>query len=513
MPEPAALPGRFHITIPDGDGGMPLRVSRTFPGMGVKFTLVSSGRERGTHWSRYCDEHVISEAASDEARLEVLMALKERDCPNILLPIMTPGLRFAAEHRELLAERFLIPATPSLESLDTASDKWKLHGFCFQHGLPVLPSMPLSDAALRVREAKMGGLTLPVLVKTRDRQGGEGFVKVETIAALKELNERLGEAEAQRRYVQPFVAGYDVSLAAYCEGGEIKCHTLWREVIPGGRAFSMPRCIRFFRDDGILSIGRRLLALLEWEGICDIDFFVDRTTGEASILEVNARWFGTAPACALAGVHFPRILCERALSRDVRDWPVQTGEVFCETSALIRALAVSEVGFRLLRHPIKRLSLGTFLRDPGPDIYRWLTKFKSWVTEGVAGFRKRPDETGTPRRRNSWLHLAGAVFLVAQLGSILVSPFLQEKFFCWAPFDQHSLYAIEVTIDGRALSPEEIATRYRYPQSAWEVREIYNVISIVRQYEQTYGVDDDAQVSLTYRTNGRPERKWTWPQT
>jgi len=499
---------RFHVTIPDGDGGMALRVTRTFPGLPVRFTLVAAGTERGTHWSRFCSRHVAAEPAGDEALLELLATLPQPDCPNVLLPIMTPAFRFVSKNRAALARHFSIPPTASPQSLETASDKWRLYDFCVAGGFPVLPSVPLAAAA---RDGRGGGLTFPVLVKTRDAHGGDGFVRVETPDDLKRLGDAMDRREADRHFVQPLVDGYDVSLAAYCEGGEIKCHTLWQALAYGPKPYAMAECIRFFDDDRVVAIGRGLLRALAWEGICDVDLFVDRQTGEARILEVNARLFGTMPACALAGVHFTRILCERALGREQRSWPVQRPEVFCETRGLPRALALPEVRWKLLRRPVRRLSVGTFLRDPGPDLYRWLSRLRSSVASYLRGLRRRPDETGAPRRESSLLHLAGVAFLGAQLASILVAPFVPVRFFCWAPFDEHTRYSIAATVAGRALGHDEIARRYHYPQAAWEVRDIDNVISIIRQYERTYGVGDGARVTLTYRTNGHEERTWMWP--
>jgi predicted ATP-grasp superfamily ATP-dependent carboligase len=478
---------RFHITIPDGDGGMALRVTRTFTGMPVRFTLVSAEKDRGTHWSRFCRGHVLAKPADDRDLLELLMRLEKPECPNVLLPIMTPAFRFVAENRDELARHFRIPPIAAVESLVIASDKRKLHDFCRARGFPVLPSVPLSSTG----EPGNDGLTFPVLVKTRDAQGGQGFARVETPHELAALRLALDAREVERRFVQPLVDGYDVSLATYCEGGEIKCHTLWRTVSYPDQAYFTPDCIRFVEDDRILAIGRELLRSLAWEGICDIDLLIDRRTGEPWILEINARFFSTVPACALAGVSFTRIMCERALSREEREWPVQNPEVFCETRGLARALALPGIRAQLLRHPIRRLSLGIFLRDPGPDLYQWLTKL---------------------RRDGGWLHLAAIVFLGLQLVAILSAPFVPVRFFCWAPYDEHTHYAIEVRVDGRALTPDEIGRRYHYPQAAWEVRDIDNVISIVRQYEQTYGAGDGARVSLTYRTNGHEQRTWTWPR-
>ena len=502
---------RFHITIPDGDGGMPLRVTRTFAGLPITFTLISAERNRGTQWSRYCDEHVVSDSNDAAGLRSVLRATRSRDCPNILLPIMTPAFRFATENREALADRFLIPSIAAVESLDLASNKWKLYDFCSHNALPVLPSVALSDLDETLAGRGLADLDPPYLVKTSDGQGGEGFERVETRDALIALKNRLGSEEAARRFVQPLVDGYDVSLATYCEDGEIMAHTLWRAVAYG-RPFAMPECIEFCDRPEILEVGRKLLRALAWEGVCDVDFFVDRHTGQAWILEVNARLFGSAPACALAGVNFVELMCERAVSRAPREWPTQRAEVFCETRALPRALRDRQLRGKLLRHPIRRLSLGLFLRDPGPDLYRWLARARSKVISLVKGLRKTPTVSGGSERKSSLLHLAGIAFLAAQLASVLYARFIPEKFFCWAPYDEHTHYAIRVVVDGHDLSKEEITERYRYPQTAWEVREMDNVLSIIRHYEQTYGAEDSANVSVTYRTNGHAEETWGWPQ-
>jgi predicted ATP-grasp superfamily ATP-dependent carboligase len=504
------MPERYHITIPDGDGGMALRVTRTFPGLPVGFTLVAAGKGRGTHWSRFCSRYVAATPSDDKAMLELLTTLDRPDGPNVLLPIMTPAFQFVVAHQDALAQHFSIPPIAAAESLATASDKAKLYDFCLARGFPVLPSVPL--AATGGTDGGGAGLAFPVLVKTRDRQGGEGFLRVETPRDLANLRDSLDPREASRRFVQPWVDGYDVSLAAYCEGGEIKCHTLWRALSYGAMPYFTPECIQFIEDDRIFLMGCKVLRALAWEGICDIDFFVDRRTGELWLLEVNARFFGTAPACAIAGVNFTRIMCERALSREEREWPVQRPEVFCETRGLRTAIQLPGVRAKLLRRPLKRLSLGIFLRDPGPDLYRWLATLRASLAISVRRRRRRPDDGGAPRRDRSWLHLVAVAFLGAQLVSTLYAPFVPVRFFCWAPYDEHTRYSIDVTIAGRALAPDEIARRYRYPQSTWEIRDIDNVISIVRQYEESYGAGEEARVALTYRTNGREQRTWTWPR-
>ncbi|NRA94376.1 MAG: hypothetical protein HRU26_17200 [Psychroserpens sp.] len=104
----------------------------------------------------------------------------------------------------------------------------------------------------------------------------------------------------------------------------------------------------------------------------------------------------------------------------------------------------------------------------------------------------------------------GILFLLIQVGMIAYARFIPERFFCWAPYDEHTNFKVTVTIDGRQLSPEETQARYKYKMQGWEQRSIYNIKSLISQYERTYGKDDDAEVLMKYTKNGHPEQQWTY---
>lgn len=107
--------------------------------------------------------------------------------------------------------------------------------------------------------------------------------------------------------------------------------------------------------------------------------------------------------------------------------------------------------------------------------------------------------------------LFGYVFLVIQIILVIYAQFVPERFFCWAPYDEQTSYEINVEINGVALKDEEVGKRYRYGQKRTESRTIHNIISIINQYETSYGKNDNAKVTLTYSTNGHPQQKWTYP--
>lgn len=105
--------------------------------------------------------------------------------------------------------------------------------------------------------------------------------------------------------------------------------------------------------------------------------------------------------------------------------------------------------------------------------------------------------------------ILGIAFLALQLVLIGYARFIPERFFCWAPFDEHTRIKTSVRIDHKYLTPEEIKRRYHYQVNGWEVRDIHNVFDIIKSYEETYGKKDNAQVIVNYSVNGHSEKEWT----
>jgi hypothetical protein len=108
--------------------------------------------------------------------------------------------------------------------------------------------------------------------------------------------------------------------------------------------------------------------------------------------------------------------------------------------------------------------------------------------------------------------LIGSVFLLAQLFSVIYAQFSPTRYFCWAPNDYMVEYRLNVDVNGRALTPQEILLRYRKPSTGIYQNIVRHLEDHVRQYETTYGLNDHAHVLLTYSTNGGERKEWKWPQ-
>lgn len=105
---------------------------------------------------------------------------------------------------------------------------------------------------------------------------------------------------------------------------------------------------------------------------------------------------------------------------------------------------------------------------------------------------------------------AAIAILLAQVVTIVYARFTPARYFCWAPFDMQTDYRLQVTINGRALTPAEIRARYRRPAVGTDNRSVQNLIDILEGVEQR--AVEKAAIVMTYRINGKEEHTWRYPQ-
>src|SRR3954451_4346974 len=95
--------------------------------------------------------------------------------------------------------------------------------------------------------------------------------------------------------------------------------------------------------------------------------------------------------------------------------------------------------------------------------------------------------------------IIGLSLLTFQVGAIVYAHFVPARYFCWAPFDMQTDYRLEVTVNRRQLSAQEIQQRYRRPAKGTDNRSTQHLIDIIEQAEQRYHPDDQTHVTMTYR--------------
>ena len=106
----------------------------------------------------------------------------------------------------------------------------------------------------------------------------------------------------------------------------------------------------------------------------------------------------------------------------------------------------------------------------------------------------------------------GIALLAFQVGAIVYARFTDSRYFCWAPYDTQTDFVIEASVNGKALTAEQIRARYRRSPEGVDNRSPRHVQDIVAGVESLYHAEDPAEVILRYRVNGGEERIWQWPE-
>lgn len=109
--------------------------------------------------------------------------------------------------------------------------------------------------------------------------------------------------------------------------------------------------------------------------------------------------------------------------------------------------------------------------------------------------------------------LLAAAFLAIQLGLVVHAQFTPRRYFCWAPNDYANTYILQVKTNGFDLTQDQALARYHLlgHKSSYE-NPTTHIIDTIRQYEQTYGRNDHAQVTLEWSLNGHQQQNWHWPE-
>jgi hypothetical protein len=120
------------------------------------------------------------------------------------------------------------------------------------------------------------------------------------------------------------------------------------------------------------------------------------------------------------------------------------------------------------------------------------------MTRGIlAGF--------TPRNVLALLFVALQALLVAR------ARFVEDSFFSWAPHDRHVLYRIEYRVGGVGPPGDGAARRYGLPAEGWNSHAEGDLFWVIRTREERLPAAARAEVTVTYRVNGRDWQTWRYP--
>jgi predicted ATP-grasp superfamily ATP-dependent carboligase len=270
-------------------------------------------------FSRYCSQFVRypsprSRADDYVAFMRTFLAQQHVD---VLMPMDDETVLLAAKHRDTLSHLTAVPLPP-LEIVRRARDKAQTMEWARTAGVRIpqtwLPSSPdeIGAVAQEVR--------YPALIKPRESSGSRGIRIVQNPAELLLEYRRVHE-----RYPAPMIQEYipngggKYHVAILMDAGSRVVgrftHRVVREWPVHGGVGTLWITDRH-QDAEEQTI--RLLERMRWgPGVTLTEYLIDPRTGDAVLMEVNPRFWGTLQSSISAGVEFPYLLYRLAIGERV----------------------------------------------------------------------------------------------------------------------------------------------------------------------------------------------------
>lgn len=308
------------ILVSDGDSRTALATTRSLIRDGHDVFVAAHGAKSLAGVSHGAHPVVIRASALNEptAYARETAAFTVRAGIDLLLPVSDAAVEALLGHRELLPERVLLPF-PSLPQFRLGTDKARVLALAHAAGFVVPTSVVLRSVLEldRVDEVVLPAFVKPhrsVVTDTNGRAYKLDVSCVTTRDALRACLLALPPA-AFPVLLQEAIHGHgEGCFALRWQGATVAefAHRRLREKPPAGGISVFREAIPLCPTLGAST--RALLDALDWQGVAMAECKVEHETGRHVFMELNGRLWGSLQLAIDAGVDFPTILVNCALS-------------------------------------------------------------------------------------------------------------------------------------------------------------------------------------------------------
>lgn len=341
---------------------------------------------------------------SPERYARTVADLIGREGIEVVLPATDSSMLSLLFRRDMLAPA-TVPFGP-LRAYRALSDKTKVTEAAREIGLSV-PRQHVVASSPPDPEALVYPLVLKPSRSVVSSAGRLSEQSVSHVDSPDELRRVLAEVPepAYPILLQQRIRGPGTGIFLLRWNGETRAvfaHRRLREKPPSGGVSVYRESVA--ADTDLLAGSEQLLERFDWSGTAMVEFKRDRNTGEAYLMEVNARLWGSLQLAVDAGVDFPRLLVEAALGVPGEGCPdyregVRSRWWWGEVDHLLARLKGQAPGDAESCSPRRLWALAQFLaawrpgdryevlslEDPGP----FLRESSAWIASLLGGVGER----------------------------------------------------------------------------------------------------------------------------
>ena len=272
---------------------------------GVKVFIVSKEKGHPLKFSRYCHGYGLIAEEYDLYNLKIFIKnfIFENNI-DFLLPVHEEDINFTLNSYSEFSNIVDIAPLPTPEGMKIMTNKWKLSQFLYRNNIPH-PKTILYDNTPEFKNY-LDEFTFPIILKPILGAGGTGIIVFSDEDILMQYlhkNPRL----INNCIIQNYINGNDIDCSVLCKEGDILAYTIQKPLKIKRNGFTPSRGIEFVKNNQTYQIVKNWAEASNWTGIAHIDLRHDNLTNQISMIEVNARYWGSLLGSLSAGINFPHL--------------------------------------------------------------------------------------------------------------------------------------------------------------------------------------------------------------
>ena len=308
----AATNQRLTVLVTDGENRSSLAVTRSLGKFGCRVVVTGLQKKNLASSSRYCVERyaIPSPLHDGPTYFANILKILSNQKIDILFPMTEPTILLLAEYRDQLPE-YTILACPALEKIRTVFDKFAIFRLAQEKGIAI-PKTLFVDNRNDFLLKKNTVHQFPVVIKPamsnipiKDGFLSTGVKYAHDEAELEKLYETVPALDFPSM-IQEKVIGPGTGLFTLFNNGRhlaLFSHQRLREKPPSGGVSVV--CESVALDEEMVDASQKLLAAVDWQGVAMVEFKRDLRDGQAKLMEINGRFWGSLQLAIASGVDFP----------------------------------------------------------------------------------------------------------------------------------------------------------------------------------------------------------------
>ena len=324
------------------------------------------------HYSRYCKKffrcpHYLSGEFID---FLIRLASQEGISDWVLLPSNDHAVYNISTHAEQLKDYYrIISSEPCI--LESIYNKELLIKLCISIDVPVpLTWFPDNPEIIKQSEFKY-----PLLIKGKNglsfykSTGKKAFLINDKANLIEVLENKTGETPFSNIYLQnllPFEKNKPVSFTAFSVKGEIKSYWMGVKIREHPVNFGTATYSRSIHKPELIPLAEKLLKILAFTGVCEIEFLLDSRDNEYKLIEVNARTWLWVDMAIKSGINYP-LMVYNYLNNIGMDYP-KTNKEDLEWIHYLTDIPYSLAGIARGHYTFGEI-IKSYLRLPKPAVF------------------------------------------------------------------------------------------------------------------------------------------------